>query len=260
MIEIKSNQVDLYSVSNLLPIPPIELRFMQESEELFLEIGDGLVAQLKAIAGLTNNSSLVDIGSGYGRLAHALFRAGFSGKYQGMEILKRHVTWCKENLSTDQIKFSHLDIYNSRYNPSGSIPADKVKLDRVADQSDLIVLTSVFTHMLPTDIENYIDCCSRMLLSGGRVCATFFLLNEQRRTLIENEQSRLPLSFKLTNFSLYHNEKDPLHAIAFDESWVFDLIQSKGMEVKQIHHGFWCDGNLTNTSQYQDFVVFGRKI
>lgn len=259
MIEIKSNKINCLSDSNLFPVPPIELRFMQETESLFIEIGDGLVSQLKAIAGLKSDSSLVDIGSGYGRLAHALLRAGFSGKYHGMEILKRQVTWCQENLSMGQIKFSHLDVYNSRYNPSGSIPADRIKLDQLTDQSDLIVLTSVFTHMLATDIENYIDCCSRMLLSGGCVCATFFLLNEQRRTLIEKKQSRLPLPFQLTNFSLYHNEKDPLHAIAFDESWVVDVIQSKGMELKQIHHGFWCDGDLTNTSQYQDFVIFCKK-
>jgi tRNA A58 N-methylase Trm61 len=98
---------------NSLPLPPKELRFMQESDELFISIGDDLVTQIQTLAGLQRDFSLIDIGSGYGRLAHALLRQGFSGKYIGLEILKRHVTWCQENLSRASISFQHLDVYNS---------------------------------------------------------------------------------------------------------------------------------------------------
>jgi SAM-dependent methyltransferase len=245
---------------NSLPLPPKELRFMQESDELFISIGDDLVTQIQTLAGLQRDFSLIDIGSGYGRLAHALLRQGFSGKYIGLEILKRHVTWCQENLSRASISFQHLDVYNSRYNPSGTIRAEAVKLDELVNKGDLIVLTSVFTHMMPTKIENYIDCFSRMVLPGGSVCATFFLLNESRRELIEKKQSGLSFPFQLTDFSLYHNEHDPLHAIAFDESWAIALIQKKGMIVKKIQHGYWCEGSRANTSQYQDFVVFGLEM
>lgn len=38
--------------------------------------------------------------------------------------------------------------------------------------------------------------------------------------------------------------------------WVTNLIQEKGMKTDQISYGYWCNGDRTRTSQYQDFVIF----
>lgn len=70
-----------------LPIPPQQLRFMGESEEQYLRIGDGLVLSIRRLSDFGAQAAIVDIGSGYGRLAHALQRAGFEGTYRGFEIL-----------------------------------------------------------------------------------------------------------------------------------------------------------------------------
>ncbi|MGJ3245144.1 MAG: class I SAM-dependent methyltransferase [Elainellaceae cyanobacterium] len=239
-----------------LPLPPQDLRFMQEDDAAFITIGDGLVAKLKTIAGLHSETSIIDIGSGYGRLAHALLRGDFKGQYHGFDILKRHVTWCQANLSTDHVSFGYLDIYNSRYNPAGSVKAHDIKLENYVNRSDLVVLTSVFTHMLPDEIENYVSCFPTLLLPDGRVCATFFLITDQRRGLIDENKSKLSLPFKLTPYARYHNADDPLHAIAFEEQWVRDVLHQNGMTIRQIDYGYWCGQQQTNSALYQDFVVF----
>ena len=41
---------------------------------------------------------------------------------------------------------------------------------------DVAFLTSVFTHMLPEDVEHYLDELARVLKPGGRTLITWFLL------------------------------------------------------------------------------------
>lgn len=74
-----------------LPLPSQELRFMGESDSQFIDIGDGLLKAIKTLSGFDSHASNVDIGRGYGRLAHALLRSNFLGTYEGLEILKHHV-------------------------------------------------------------------------------------------------------------------------------------------------------------------------
>ena len=57
------------------PIPPEKMRFMNEDEPGFLATGDELTRDARAWAGLDDASDVLDVGSGYGRFAHALLRA-----------------------------------------------------------------------------------------------------------------------------------------------------------------------------------------
>ncbi len=100
-----------------LPIAPQVLRFMNETPEQFYSIGDELLRDLKELAGFSVKSHMLDIGSGYGRLAYAIMRnGGFKGQYTGLEILKKHCEWCQANLESldRRFKFRHLDIINER--------------------------------------------------------------------------------------------------------------------------------------------------
>ncbi len=111
-----------------LPLPPPELRLMGRSDEAFLDVGDDVVSELKDLVGLQPDDDILDIGCGYGRVAHALLRHGHVGRYVGLDILARHVVWCADRLtpvSYGRHTFHHLDVENSRYNPTGSLrPTD----------------------------------------------------------------------------------------------------------------------------------------
>src|SRR3954447_19991659 len=101
-----------------VPVPPAELRFMDKTEEGFLAIGESIAADLRELCGLRPDDAIVDIGCGYGRVAHALLRSGgFAGPYLGLDILARHIAWCRAHLSPvsgGRFRFEHLDIRNGR--------------------------------------------------------------------------------------------------------------------------------------------------
>lgn len=48
---------------------------------------------------------------------------------------------------------------------------------------DFILLKSVFTHLRPKEMENYIREVARLLAPSGTCLATFFLLNEVQEEL-----------------------------------------------------------------------------
>ena len=67
---------------------------MGESDQDFIALGDEFVEALTEHAGLRDDSRVLDIGCGYGRLPHALKRSGFAGSYLGIDVLEKHVRWC----------------------------------------------------------------------------------------------------------------------------------------------------------------------
>lgn len=119
---------------------------------------------------------LVDVGCGYGRVAHALLRAGgFRGRYLGLDILPRQIAWCQENftpLSEGSLRFELVDIKNDRYNPAGRLSPRSVSFDVETGSADVVLLASVFTHMYADDIVHYLGEIRRMLRPEGRCLAT----------------------------------------------------------------------------------------
>ena len=127
---------------------------MGESDEDFIALGDELVEALTEHAGLREDSRVLDIGCGYGRLPHALKRRGFAGTYLGIDVLERHVRWCTKRLGDPRFRFRHADIKNERYNPNGSQAVGD--LDLGDERFDVIAAFSVFTHMWPEDVKAYL--------------------------------------------------------------------------------------------------------
>lgn len=237
------------------PLPPDELRFMGESDREFVEIGDSLVRTISELGRVRPTDSIIDVGSGYGRLAHALMRSGFRGTYRGFEILKPHAEWTQAHLANERFQFTHIDIGNSRYNPSGALSATNVNLAAYTGQADLVVLTSVFTHMFEDEIANYFHCFPRMLRPGGRVICTFFLLTKEREPLIAGNASGLRFPYARSPFARYHDVSDPLHAIAYDRRWVNSQARKNGLRIRRIALGDWCSGKPGDPGKYQDFVL-----
>jgi spore maturation protein CgeB/SAM-dependent methyltransferase len=253
------------SVDVTPPVPPVELRFMgdRESPQLFMEIGDTLLRDARTLAGLTPTASLVvDIGSGYGRFAHALLRwPEFQGSYLGFDVLERHVKWCEEHLTAaagQRFRFVHLDIRNERYNPEGSLAPTDVDFGVPDETADLVVLTSVFTHMWPDEIRHYLRLVWRMLKPTGRALATFFLMNGSQRRYDEQGLSRYSLGHEYTEFCRYMDEDDPLHVVAYDEDWVLAQVAGAGLTLaRPIRLGTWC--GRPDGEGMQDTLVLGRE-
>lgn len=239
-----------------LPLPPQNLRFMNEDDAKFIRIGSDNLA-LMIEHGFTAQSRLLDIGSGYGRLPSAIIRdMDYQARYVGVDILPRHIEWCVQNISSvrPNFQFDVMDVKNDRYNPQGRFLASEYRLPFDEASFDYSVLFSVFTHMYELDIANYLRQIHRVLRLGGRCMATFFMFDEARLPAVTDPANPLRMTQALNGYTLYHNPDDPLHAIAFHRAFVIGLIEQTGFRVVQEHCGTWAGGSRC----YQDLVVFEK--
>ena len=124
---------------------------------------------------MTPSDRVLDVGCGAGRLAGPL--TGYldpSGSYEGFDSSAERIEWCNENIAPHHpgFRFPSRDVHNGQYNPEprrrrASTPS------RYGDgEFDVVVLTSVFTHMLPDDVAHYLDEIARVLKPGGRALIT----------------------------------------------------------------------------------------
>lgn len=237
-------------------LPPVSLRFMGEDDEEFVEVGDALAEALERHAGLGPESSLLDIGCGYGRLAHGLVRRGFRGRYLGIDILARHVSWCADNLGGRHLEFRHVDIANDRYNPGGELSIDDLELG--GERFDVIALFSVFTHLWPEDIISYLRLATASLRPAGRLLATFFLLDEEWHRLEASGELRTPMPHAHGRCCRYQSPDDPLHRIGYELDWVTETAAGLGLSpTGPPQFGTWSGREATwaGAAAYQDAVV-----
>lgn len=260
-VDVRPLPSRLLGRGNGLDLPPKRLRFMNETDERFLELGDHLVEVLTAHVGLPPDSRVLDIGSGYGRLAHALKRHDFGGSYLGIDVLKRHVRWCAKRLSGDGFEFRHVDLRNDRYNPWGNLAVRD--LDLGAERFDVIALFSVFTHMWPADVKAYFRLMARVLAPGGRAAATFFLLDHEWHRLVAKGKVGLQMPFEREDGCRYEAAEDPLHRVGYEARWVMlEAIEAGLAPAAPLVYGTWAsrpvDRDDHAPAPYQDLVIFQR--
>jgi SAM-dependent methyltransferase len=244
-----------------IPLPPPKMRYMAETDERFISIGDEMVSDVRELVGLGKEERVLDVGCGYGRLAHALLRdPAFEGTYVGFDILEGPIAWCQEELtprSGDRMKFHLLDVANARYNPRGRLQSDRADFGVEDEAFDVITLTSVFTHLEPRTVVHYLGQIGRALAPGGRVFATAFLLDPSWQEQERAGRSALPMTHQLHSYCRYHDAEDPLAAIAYHPDWFLREARNAGFEpIEAPRLGTWCarpDG-----VGYQDVVTLRR--
>lgn len=252
-------------VASEIPIPPDRLRFMAETPDEYRQTGDEIVENLRQLAALRDDAHVVDIGCGYGRLAHAFLRdISFNGTYTGVDILAPHICWCQQvltPLSSGRFAFHVLDVQSDRYNPDGTIAAAEANLGVADNCGDVIVLTSVFTHMYPEQIRHYLGEIKRILADEGQAFITFFLLDDACRDAAKRGETHYPIPHELTDYCRYMDPDNPLHVIAFETEWVMDETARAGLRLVQpIRRGTWrrsCGGEDFSGS-FQDVVMLGH--
>jgi len=242
--------------NSIHPVPPRELIFVG-SPDHFVQVGQEFVQYLVTLGGLKPDGSVLDIGAGVGRIALPLTRyLSTNARYEGLDIVEEGVRWCQENISRGfpNFTFQLIDIYNSRYNPDGCLRAEKFRFPYEDGRFDLVFLTSVFTHMLPVAVQNYLSEISRVLRNGGRLLATFFLLNNETAVLIQAGKSELSFRHEFGGCRV-ETLSVPEAAVAYDEAAVGCLLEAAGLSLigGGLHYGKW--PGREQFMSYQDVLV-----
>jgi SAM-dependent methyltransferase len=133
-------------------LPPESLIFVGQGD--FIEIGQIFKAYFIELANLQRTDKVLDVGCGIGRMAIPLTKyLSKEGGYWGFDIVKSGIDWCQSHISPrfNNFHFQHSDVYNSHYNPTGKVRAQNFRFPFNEESFDFVFLTSVFTHMLPSD-------------------------------------------------------------------------------------------------------------
>ncbi|NTJ46924.1 class I SAM-dependent methyltransferase [Agrobacterium rhizogenes] len=237
-----------------LEYPPEHLLFMDKTPEAMIKTGDALLRLGKSVITFRGRPVL-DIGCGYGRMAYALERDGFSRLYQGIDLLKQPITWLQQNFTPVRptFQFDHADIANDRYNSSGALSATDFHFPDI-ETPDAVFLLSVFTHMYEIEIEHYLDELARMIDSTSVVYSTFFLINDTMRDREKAGLCHFPMKHEINDHCWYFNPSDPLHAIGYDETWLRKQLLNRGLYIQAIYYGGWTGSGTALSGQDTIFI------
>jgi ubiquinone/menaquinone biosynthesis C-methylase UbiE len=218
-------------------------------------MGRRLFRILIDVGGLRPDDRVLDVGCGPGRVARGL--VGYlspAGSYEGFDVVPEAIAWCRRKIAPrhPNVRFTHVDIRNDMYNPQGAIEPSKFVFPYRDDEFDFAFLFSVFTHMLPADVDRYLGEIQRVLRPGGRCLMTFFLLTEASEKAMR--EGRAARTFPQQALG-YRSGSVQVHerAVAYAEEDVRRMVARAGLEVQTpILHGTWAGGNAPLN---QDIVV-----
>lgn len=236
-------------------LPPLHLRRYVGPLRSFESSGAEFMGYLREIAGLQRDERVLDVGCGCGQMAlHLKNYLDENGSYVGVDIHRPSINWGRKKIASryKNFHFEHIDVRNLAYNPNGSQPAEAYRFPFADRSFDLVLLKSVFTHMRPPDVSNYLSEVSRLLKDDGRCLATFFLLNKAQAAL-END---LAFNYGEGEWRYVH-EHSPESAIAYEETFVMHLIEKCGLAVEKKIYGSWT-GSEDGLS-YQDILLLRHR-
>jgi SAM-dependent methyltransferase len=220
----------------------------------FDRIGQEYLGHFIKIGGLRPRDRVLEIGCGIGRMAIPLTTyLSETGSYDGFDITRSEIKWCKKNITPRfaNFNFQHIDVHNDQTNPKGKFRAHSYRFPLASGHYDFVFLTSVFTHMLIGDIENYLNEISRVLRTGGRSLASYFLLNPEALSLLKKKGSRFKHPY---GPSLVIDPKLPEASIAHEEKTIRALYGKFGLHILEpIRYGSWSGRGEFLSSQ--DIIV-----
>ena len=234
-------------------LPPYSLRNLVGGAKGFKDVGPWFLNEFQRLDLFRPNCRILDVGCGCGRLAFTFSTdpnlRKLNVRYVGMDIDRKSIHWCHRRINSknDRFQFYHADLRNRSYNPAGKYLARDFRFPHPDRSFDLIILTSVFTHLLEEDLRNYLLEMFRLLDTDGRMYASFFTYRSRQEAI--NGTGRHPLKFPFFHDHFASSsEQYSENAVAYEESFLMELLSSVGFRL--------CAGVMYGT---QDAFLLGKQ-
>lgn len=238
--------------------PPKGLIFIGSGD--FIQHGNNILQQFIDLGGLKKNARVLDVGCGIGRLAVPLTRfLDKDGSYEGFDVVKSGIDWCEKHIQSQfpNFKFIHIDLKNDLYNLETETQAKDFIFPYQENEFDFVFLTSVFTHMMPQDVEAYLKQIQRVLKKGGTCFATFFIMNKENKQLMQAFDG-IKFNYNYGNY-YQHNYHVKEANIAFEEAYLDNLFSNSGFQIIKKHFGYWPGREKEKSVDFQDIVILRKK-
>jgi SAM-dependent methyltransferase len=217
-------------------LPPYSLRSFVGGSKTFDDAGRFFLEDLNRLGLFGPGTRILEIGCGCGRVASSLATddelTALGVSYGGMDVDRASIQWCDRHISkrNPRFRFYHADCFNPSYNPTGSVPAESYSFPHVDQSQDLILLTSVLTHILPDELTHYLSEISRLLAPDGTAYTSFFLY--ETREEAADKAGRHSLSFPVARGHYAVNREDfPTNAVAYEECYIRQAVEAAGLKV-----------------------------
>jgi SAM-dependent methyltransferase len=162
-------------------LPPYSMRQFIGGAAGFEAAGAWFAQELQRLDLLPPGARLLDLGCGCGRLALGLMRdpalQSQDLRYWGLDVDPRAIGWCRRHITVAHPNFAfiHADVRNDSYHPAGASTVVEYALPLPDSSLDLVVATSLFTHLQTAELSRYHREAARVLAPGGRLYASYFL-------------------------------------------------------------------------------------
>ena len=219
-------------------------------------VGAQLLDRVLVDAGdLRPDERVLDVGCGAGRVAAHLTRYldPAAGSYEGFDVMPSAINWAQKRITTrhPSFRFQLVEVRNDEYSPDATGDASTYQFPYAEADFDMAFAFSLYTHMFPFQVANYLRETARVLRPGGRAVSTFFLLNPEVEELIA-EGVTAPSTAGGGRFELSGDLEDghggryrarnpdrPEARVAMHEDDVRELHEQAGLRVAEIRYGRW---------------------
>ncbi len=242
--------LDLFRQKNDL-IPPKGLIYTGRGD--YLSVGKYWAEKFSKEGGLKTNHSFLDIGSGIGRIAVGLVDYLKDGTYEGFDAVRQGVDWCKSHIQSKypNFNFTYADLSNDLYKSTGQ-DASNFVFPFGSNTFDIAASISVFTHMLPEEIENYLGQACRVLKPGGVLIATFFVIDESYKP-----ESKFSFPFDYGHYRLMDKTVKSAN-VALNKDYLLALCKKSGFEVIKYVQGYWQKHISQGDNDFQDYIILKK--
>lgn len=224
----------------------------------FQSTGEHYLEYLRRHAGLEPDSRVLDVGCGIGRMAVPMTRFLARGTYDGIDVAAADLRWCRRHIGRRHpgFRFHHADVRHREYNPGGALAAADYRFPFPDGAFDVVLASSLFSHLLAAEAGHYLAEISRVLAPGGVSFLTFFLLNDEARAQIA--AGACGFEFRVAvGEARVHDPKNPEAAVAYDEAFIRELHARCGLTLEEpLLYGCWCCRE--HYTSYQDIVIARR--
>ena len=246
--------------NRFLPTPPLEAVYVGDGD--FRAIGIEFLRYCIELGGLRPDARVVDFGCGQGRMAVPLTQyLRPDGAYEGIDIVPAAIAWCRQAITPvyENFRFTALDVCNPIYNPAGSVQGPEVVLPLETASFDFALAISVFTHLGLAETTHYAAELARVLKPGGRLLATFFLMDGDAAGMIRAGAADPRLAFPpdAASAELQGIPDAPAAAVALNAEAMLGGFRERGLSlVGEVQPGHWC--GRPGRPNYQDLCVFEK--
>jgi SAM-dependent methyltransferase len=225
----------------------------------FVTSGNRVADMLRAYTELQPSDSVLDIGSGIGRIARALTAyLSPAGRYCGFDVDPRAVAWCRRAYQQfANFSFAYAPVGYVNVKGGARVAAEEFVFPYPDGAFDLAFSMSVYTHLSYAVVDHYFAETSRVLRPGGMCLNTFFVIDEFAADAMRTGHAdRQYVSLGAGVFVA--DPDNPNFGIGFTPGVIASLHEKHALTiVPPMRFGDWT-GRRVDSYVYQDVVVARR--